>query len=90
MGDRKQSSTPEDHGASNQEVIVRMEQDRAKSNAPEHLELVESSVVVPELSGQEAKQVPRQLYIRLLPILAFFYLLAYLDRGNSKLGHCSI
>ena len=83
MSDSKDSSGFEEHGDAHHRTIVRMEQEGSKKEHTDHLELVESDVVIREFSEKEAKRILFKVDVRLLPMLAFFYLLAYLDRGNS-------
>ena len=82
MSDVKDDSTHVEHAE--KKTIVRYEQDGRKSEAADGLELVESNVELRDFSEKETKRILFKLDIRLLPILALFYLLAYLDRGNSK------
>lgn len=77
-----------EHTDTQKKTIVRYEQDGTKSESPDHLELVESTVDIREFSDKEAKRILFKVDIRLLPILALFYLLAYLDRGN--MGNAAI
>lgn len=81
MSDNKDDSTHVEHVE--KKTIVRYEQEGGKSEAPDRLELVESAVDIPDFSDKETKRILLKLDVRLLPILALFYLLAYLDRGNS-------
>lgn len=81
MSDIKDDSTHVEHAE--KKTIVRYEQEGGKSEAADRLELVESTVELRDFSDKETKRILFKLDIRLLPILALFYLLAYLDRGNS-------
>lgn len=87
MADIKDDSAHVENTNAEKTTIVRYEDDGkggVKSESPDHLELVESTVVIRDFSAKEAKRILFKVDIRLLPILALFYLLAYLDRGNSK------
>ena len=88
MTDMKESPVHADHDEPTRKTIVRQENTGEKSSSPNHLELVESEIALREFSDRETKRILFKVDIRLLPILAFFYLLAYLDRGNSKYCHC--
>ena len=83
MSEIKDISTDVEHAHAQKRTIVRYEQEGAKSEAPAHLELVESTVEIRDFSNKEAKRILFKVDCRLLPMLALFYLLAYLDRGNS-------
>ena len=84
MADIKDSTAHAEHEVP-EKTIVRYEDDggNLKGANPDHLELVESTVEIRDFSAKEAKRILFKVDIRLLPILALFYLLAYLDRGNS-------
>ena len=85
MSDVKDDSTHVERGDTVQKkTIVRYEQEGGKGDAPGHLELVESTVETRDFSDKETRRILFKVDIRLLPILALFYLLAYLDRGNSE------
>ena len=83
MSESKDISTPVEHEHGQKKTLVRYEEEGAKSEAPDHLELVESTVEIRDFSDKEAKRILFKVDCRLLPLLALFYLLAYLDRGNS-------
>lgn len=68
------------HGHDTQ--IVHLTQEGAKHDAA-HLEFTAESVDIPDYNEKEAKKILHKIDFRLLPMLAFFYLLAYLDRGNG-------
>ncbi|KAF2102142.1 MFS general substrate transporter [Rhizodiscina lignyota] len=48
----------------------------------EHVELAATTVEIPDYTPAEVRRILWKLDLRLLPMLAFFYLLAFLDRGN--------
>ena len=81
--DNKDLSAHVEH--TEKKTIVRLEEEGAKGGEHGHLELVESTVELQDFSDKETKRTLFKVDIRLLPILALFYLLAYLDRGNSML-----
>lgn len=85
MADTKESSSHVEDADVQKKTIVRYEDDGTLSKDPGHLELVESTVEIRDFSDKEAKRILLKVDMRLLPILALFYLLAYLDRGNSTL-----
>ena len=86
MSDIKDDSTHVEHADVQKKTIVRYEQEGAKNEASGHLELVESTVETRDFTDKETRRILFKVDIRLLPILALFYLLAYLDRGNSTLA----
>jgi hypothetical protein len=86
MSDIKDDTTHVERADVQKRTIVRYEQEGTKSEAPGHLELVESTIETRDFSDKETKRILFKVDIRLLPILALFYLLAYLDRGNSTFG----
>jgi hypothetical protein len=85
MADIKDDTGRAEHEVPEKKTLVRYDDDgdNLKSANPNHLELVESTVEIRDFSSKEAKRILFKVDIRLLPILALFYLLAYLDRGNS-------
>lgn len=64
-------------------TIVRLEEEGGKGAHHGDLELIESTVELQDFTDKETKRILFKVDIRLLPVLALFYLLAYLDRGNS-------
>lgn len=83
MADSKGVSTHVEDAETQKKTIVRYEEEGGKSGAPDGLELVESTVELRDFTDKETKRILFKIDCRLLPILALFYLLAYLDRGNS-------
>ena len=85
MHDTKNENTTAEQPHVHEKTIVRdLHEDRGKNDV-EHLELVETTVEIPDYSEKETKRILFKLDCRLLPMLAFFYLLAYLDRGNGEM-----
>ncbi len=69
--------------ASPDEKIIIQEYRSEKEGEAEHIEIVASSVAIPEYTPKEARRILWKVDLRLIPMLSWFYLLAYLDRGNS-------
>ncbi|KAF2093018.1 MFS general substrate transporter [Rhizodiscina lignyota] len=68
--------------ASPDEKIIIQEFRTEKDGEPEHIEIVANSVAIPEYTDKEARRIMWKVDLRLIPMLAWFYLLAFLDRGN--------
>lgn len=62
----------------------------SKSHDPEHIEYATATVEITDYTPKEVSRILWKVDIRLLPMLSFFYLLAFLDRGNSKCSRPSI
>lgn len=60
-----------------------------KTGDPQHIEYATTTVDITDYSDKEVKRILWKVDIRLLPMLSFFYLLAFLDRGNSELDRLS-
>jgi hypothetical protein len=82
MNDIKDDFNKADHQPVQEKTIMRYVHEGGKGDA-EHLELETTTVDIPEFSDKETKRILFKLDCRLLPMLSFFYLLAYLDRGNG-------
>lgn len=70
-----------EHRHSIQEKVI-VEGYSGKKGDPEHLEVAGHTVEIPDYSPAETKRILWKVDCRLVPMLAFFYLLAFLDRGN--------
>jgi hypothetical protein len=57
----------------------------SKEDHPQLEEVSDSSEPLVELTEEQRRKVIRRLDWILIPQVTFLYLLAYLDRGNSKL-----
>jgi hypothetical protein len=44
--------------------------------------------IVTELASEEERRILKKVDYRLVPLLAFLYLIAFVDRSNSKLIPC--
>jgi hypothetical protein len=55
-----------------------------KKNGDEIEHVADTQLEVVEYSPEETKRIMRKVDWTLLPQLSFLYLLAFLDRGNSK------
>lgn len=53
---------------------------------PQDLDVDARRRTVESYTSEEATRIMRKIDYRLVPLLAVLYLLAFIDRGNSKLG----
>ena len=53
-----------------------------KRGEAEHIEILTSAVEIPDYTEKDARRILWKIDCRLIPMLAWFYLLAFMDRGN--------